>query len=262
MEEHKSHSENIGKQPLGNTKSRGWCLTINNPKHDYELSLGHFDKWIRGREHSSSGTPHLQMWVYKKTHVSFSKMKKLFPEAHIEKAKGSAKQNLKYCSKEGDYDTFGVDFAPAVVDHFDMEIASPWQIEILDLIENTPSQRAIHWYWSEVGGIGKTTLCKHLCLKHGAILVSGAPSHVKCAIADRVKDGKPPKIVLWNIPRTGGSISYTALEHVKDGIFFSEKYESGMCLYNEPHIIVFANWPPLESALSADRWVIKKIGEA
>jgi hypothetical protein len=50
------------------------------------------------------------------------------------------------------------------------------------------------------------------------------------------------------------------MENVKDGLFFSTKYESGMVRYNPPHVIVFANVPPDVTKMSADRWVIKEIG--
>jgi len=54
-------------------------------------------------------------------------------------------------------------------------------------------------------------------------------------------------------------ISYEALEEIKDGLFFSGKYESGMVCINPPHVVVLCNFAPDESKLSKDRWVIKNI---
>lgn len=55
---------------------------------------------ILGRETGASGTPHLQGYLYFKTPVRLSKLKKLLPKAHWEAAKGTAAQNIAYCSKE------------------------------------------------------------------------------------------------------------------------------------------------------------------
>lgn len=51
-------------------------------------------------------------------------------------------------------------------------------------------------------------------------------------------------------------VSYEAIESVKDGIFFSGKYESGMTIFNQPHIICFANFAPDIGKMSSDRWKI------
>ncbi len=43
-------------------------------------------------------------------------------------------------------------------------------------------------------------------------------------------------------------------------VFFSSKYESGMCLGNCPHLLIFANFKPDLSNMSLDRWVVKNLG--
>ena len=72
-------------------------------------------------------------------------------------------------------------------------------------------------------------------------------------ISEMVKKDGAPKVVLINITRQG-SVSYNGLEAVKDGIFFSSKYESGMCMFNSPHVIVFSNEEPEYENLTKDRW--------
>jgi len=37
------------------------------------------------------------------------------------------------------------------------------------------------------------------------------------------------------------------------------KFETGLKVFNPPHIVVLANFPPREEKLSADRWKIYKI---
>lgn len=59
-----------------------------------------------------TGTPHLQMYMEVFLKRSLSGMK-LFvtdlglPQAHLEMSNGTAQQNIDYCSKEGDFVTFG-----------------------------------------------------------------------------------------------------------------------------------------------------------
>lgn len=74
------------------------------------------------------------------------------------------------------------------------------------------------------------------------------------------KGWKPIRVVFMDVPRRqGNKINYNALESLKNGLFFSTKYESGMVRCAVPHIVVFANSPPDEGALSADRWDIHEI---
>jgi len=58
---------------------------------------------IFGRENApSTGTEHLQGYIYSKAPKRFTTIKNMFPGAHIERAKGNPAQNIAYCSKDGD----------------------------------------------------------------------------------------------------------------------------------------------------------------
>jgi len=46
---------------------------------------------------------------------------------------------------------------------------------------------------------------------------------------------------------------------LKDGVVFSGKYEGGARLFPPPHVIIFANFLPDFTKLSADRWVIRTL---
>jgi hypothetical protein len=54
-------------------------------------------------------------------------------------------------------------------------------------------------------------------------------------------------------------IPYGTIEQLKNGIFFSGKYEASTHVINSPHVICFANYPPDKYKLSADRWNIIEI---
>lgn len=94
-----------------NKRARGrrWCLTINNysdtkTQEILEYFESHNYKYIIGYE-GEEKTKHLQIYFESKNPIKFKTIKNKFPRAHIEKAKGNRKQNIKYCSKEGNYKT-------------------------------------------------------------------------------------------------------------------------------------------------------------
>lgn len=254
----KSNSEKKKTAP----QSRKWCFTFNN--YDQTLVDNYYDllssvsvKGIFGEEVSNSGTPHLQGFIEFKNGRTANGVQKLLPTAHWEWTKGSPEQNFTYCSKQNKVYSWGDWTPPEPIENpMDGVELFDWQNEIMELIKTKPDRRTIHWYWEPTGNIGKTTFAKGLCLTHNALFVSGKAGDIKCAIADmKIK----PKIVIFGIPKdTSEFTSYAALEQVKDGLFFSTKYESGMCLYNCPHVIVFANIPPIEEGLSLDRWNVKR----
>ena len=96
-----------------NTRSRGWCYTINNYS-DADITLLDDVSQIAtylcyGKEVApTTQTKHLQGYVYFENAKTFSKIQKILPKgSHIEVAKGSALENKTYCSKDGDFKEFG-----------------------------------------------------------------------------------------------------------------------------------------------------------
>jgi len=90
----------------GNAKIN-WCFTLNNYTNDDIIRLKtatpcHY--MICGLEVGEDGTPHVQGYIQLLTKKRFEIVKKLISRrAHIEIAKGSAEQNIKYCSKDGNF---------------------------------------------------------------------------------------------------------------------------------------------------------------
>lgn len=96
-----------------NKRSRKWLLTINNP-----LEHGVTDEYIKDNlikykslvyycfSHEIGGekkVPHVHIYIHLKNASSFNAIKKRFPSAHIDLAKGTALQNKDYVFKEGKY---------------------------------------------------------------------------------------------------------------------------------------------------------------
>ena len=90
---------------------RNICLTINNHTPEDYKSIDAFRPECRymivGVEISDSNTPHLQCYFQLVRRLSFNTVKRQFPTAHIEPARGTALENKNYCSKTGDYWEYG-----------------------------------------------------------------------------------------------------------------------------------------------------------
>ncbi len=137
-----------------------------------------------------------------------------------------------------------------------------WQLEIKTLLNSIPDDRSIHWYWSNQKGIGKTTFCKWCCRTWNVCLLDGKKGDVKNGVIQYKKnEGMYPEVCMWNIPADVEEtfISYTALEQVKDALFYSGKFEGGMVADPCPHVIVFANAPPTLKNIDPKRFIIKCI---
>lgn len=266
-----SNSSNSSKGK-GNTKpsptkqispAKRWCFTLNNytqsqideivPKFQELCSVAGFSKEV-GEE----GTPHLQGYVewVKKCRPSSHGLPK---QIHWEPANGNRASNHKYMTKDGPL-VFNKGFPkPVKLINPDYE----WEQEILEIIKDEPDDRKIYWYWSRGGNKGKTSFCKYLTVKHGAIALSGKSADMKNGIVEYQKTtGTLPELVLIPIPKSFNTdyLNYEGIENVKDMYFFSGKYEGGQVCGNPPHLFVFANEPPEINKMSADRWEIVEIG--
>lgn len=136
-----------------------------------------------------------------------------------------------------------------------------WQEEIVRMIGEEPDDRTVHWYWDAIGNTGKSSLAKHIRMFYKAIIVGGTSKDCFCAIKSRLETDDV-LVVIFDLSRSQKNrVSYTAIEQIKNGAFFSGKYESGDVIMNPPHVIVFANFPPDLDGLSADRWHIVNLGQ-
>ena len=135
----------------------------------------------------------------------------------------------------------------------------PWQQKIADIVAEEADDRTVHWFWEGTGNVGKTALTKYLLVKypHTHYFSGGKANDIAFQL---IKNKWDPEICIFNFPRTSeGAVSYNAIEQLKDGLVFSSKYEGGTKIFNPPHVIIFANWLPDVTQLSADRWNIVEI---
>lgn len=265
-------------EPEGNTllpvkvkqvsKSKNHCFTWNNYKsEDVKILVQKFQdlniKYIFQEEiGDEKETPHLQGFIEcpKKMRDTEFKLPK---QIHWENCRGNKTENIAYCTK---LQTRNGKIHANIPYDEPLEILKEenmyhWQKEILKTIQKKPNNRKIYWFWEEKGCAGKTVFCKYLIIKHYALCLSGKSSDAFHGIVNyKEKNGCFPKIVLFDIPRNDFDyLNYTTIEKVKDGCFFSGKYDSNQLVFNSPHVFVFSNKEPDKEMLSKDRWNIVNI---
>lgn len=248
------------KQPY---KSKNKCFTWNNfPKEGIEVLKKRFTelqaKFIFGEEVGESGTPHLQGYIELPIKMRWTEFK-LPKEIHWENSRANKVDNVRYCSKDGKVHTnMRIDKPLKIIDDEKLYV---WEKEIISIIDKEPDDRTIHWYWEEKGCAGKTHFCKYLVNKYEALVVSGKSTDAFFGVVSyKEKQGCFPGVLIIDVPRTDMmDFNYACVEKIKDGLFFSGKYESQQVIFNSPHVFVFANKAPYECALSKDRWHIVHI---
>lgn len=265
----------------GNTKpppskqispAKNWCFTLHNyTKNNIAFFIDFLNSskcsYIFSEEKGKSNeTPHLQGYIIFSTKVRpinlFKEMVN-YKTIHWEKAKGNKAQNIKYITKEGGkyYTNMKI---PKPVVKVNYEMLRPNQRKIVDLFQEDEDPlhgRQIYWFWEHKGNWGKSFICLHLIDCCNAMVVQGKNNDILYGIKEYLdKNEEIPRIIVFDIPRCNlGHVSYQAIESIKNGYFFSGKYEGGMKRFNKPHIICFANYSPDKSHLSKDRWIVEKL---
>ncbi len=252
-------------RPRVDLQRHHWFLTWNNPPRgwvDILKALG-AEKYVFQKEVApSTGMIHIQ-GVFSFKH---SKRWSILDNALVPKGAWAPCKNrfaaANYCSKKdsslGELHSKGYRVIRPVKDPLEGKTLYAYQHEIIELVLDEPDERLVYWYHSRKGNVGKSSLCKHLCMKHNALILGGRTQDAYYGIANRLKMAKDIPLIVFDIPRSkGNDITYEAIEGIKNGCFFSSKYESDMCLFNAPHLIVFSNYAPDQSQLSSDRWIVK-----
>lgn len=259
----------------GNNVSSSSSKELNNALYKYDFVLNNYTnievcqiketlskickKALFGFETGEEGTPHLQGYISLTKKERYTGLHKL---PGLERCSFRKVRNedalVKYCKKDGNFWEYPKPYT------VEIENFKDWQLEIIDIINQEPDSRSIHWFWEENGGIGKTTFQKYIYTHYpNTIVCGGKAADMKHCVVDYLDKNKNlPKIILMNLPKTQelNYFSYTGVEEVKDMFFHSGKYEGGMVCGENPHVLIFANEPPRKDNMALDRWFIKHIG--
>lgn len=219
-------------------------------------------EFVFGEEYGKSGdTPHLEGYIWFEKKTEFHIIQDLFQFSDLQPSnKARMKAGVKYCVKEGNQIFTNIKIPKPLV-KVQYEMLRPQQQLIVDLFkedEHPIFGRYLYWFWEKQGNWGKSFTCLHLIDYCGAIVVQGKNNDILYGVKDYFdKHGEVPRLIIFDVPRVNQNhVSYQAIESIKNGAFYSSKYEGGMARFNKPHIICFSNEMPELGSLSLDRWKI------
>lgn len=140
----------------------------------------------------------------------------------------------------------------------------PWQKHVIDEISgDVIDNRTINWVYDAKGKMGKTMVAKYITWKKlGKFMSFDSSANLRFQV---IKAGAQAAY-MFDLPRTKGKDAkmddiYEALEHIKNGLVQSGKYEGGDLLMSSPHVWVFSNFPCNLSKMSADRFRLWTIND-
>ena len=279
MSQNESVSGNAEKPPPSKDDCQGKFWKVNYHLKDDESFESVFNKltklitplcaeYIFGEEYGKSGkTRHIEGgFITREDRKRRTAIQKIFKFSDCQKSKKSNwKALVTYCSKECNKIIHSAGIVipkPIVKMTYDMLREDQKRITDLFVEDEDPLfGRKVYWFWEKEGCWGKSIVCKYMIDNMGAFVVQGKNNDILCGISAYIeKFGDCPRVVIFDIPRVNDNhISYQAIESLKNGFFFSGKYESGMVRFNSPHILVFANEEPEDYNLSKDRWIIEEL---
>ena len=135
----------------------------------------------------------------------------------------------------------------------------PWQQVLLQELEASPDSRKIIWYYDPAGNTGKTFFAKWRSqLDQSTVVLQNGKSNDLYHIL--AKHTAEIRTVIIDMTRSSiDAVNYNVIECIKNGYFQSNKYDSRFVSIPVPHVVVFANFEPIYSSLSADRWDVRKL---
>ena len=133
----------------------------------------------------------------------------------------------------------------------------PFQKKILKIVEGEADDRAIHWFYSIQGKVGKSRVAKELVERYGALIIDpqkakGSLELIRVQLEESEAFAEKPVLILdlCRVAKTQVMKLYETLESILGS--FSDK-EGTVTWPTPPHVIVFANDTPATGRLSADR---------
>lgn len=240
-------------------KYRGFFITAHNYTDEYVLEqLEQFNgKKIVGSETCpTTGGRHHHIYLYCKSAIHWSSIKKCFNKSQIQIAKGKPQHSVKYLSKQklihNDYPELAYVYAGEDLPAYDN--LYQWQLFILQYTAKVkPNNRELIWIYEHEGNTGKTIFGKYLEFNHKDICyttVSRSNDILTCAEPHY-------RLYYLDFPRTLGETfqPFNALEQLLNGAVddCKLKKQRRKIRMRPPWVIVVSNHLPQADKLSKDR---------
>lgn len=134
-------------------------------------------------------------------------------------------------------------------------VLRPWQQSLVASLAVDPDDRKVIWYVDAPGQCGKSKMARYLQKNHDALILHPAPYREMAYLL------QPTSLVVIDVPRDFDMsiFPYTFLEHLKDNMVTSTKYQSLSKEMPLCHVVVMSNHRPKLSGLSLDRWDLRII---
>lgn len=243
-----------------------WDFTAftDNADQVKELLGKHCKKWCFQLERApGTGRLHMQGRMSLKVKERLQGVVARFAGWHLSITANENKHNTFYVTKEesrvaGPWnDTDEVLYIPRQVRGI---VLKPWQQHILDDagVWNT---RTINIIYDVTGNIGKTTLCTYVGAHRFGRKIPFSNDFRD--IMRMVMDCPQSKLYLFDMPRAIRKDQlnqfFSAVEEIKNGYVFDDRYRFRERYFDSPNIWIFTNVLPDFGMLSADRWCVWRV---
>lgn len=132
----------------------------------------------------------------------------------------------------------------------------PFQQSIIDSIKIEPDDRTINVLYCPSGGIGKSRMAMWLQARKLARRIPPLKSYKD--VMRMIKGTPKVPIYFIDLPKahqhSNNEELYCAIENIKDGYAWDDRYEWSEEFFEIPHVWVFTNEIPDHNLLSRDRW--------
>lgn len=144
-----------------------------------------------------------------------------------------------------------------IIKDYEGVIWKPFQQDIINSLDDTSNKRKIRWIHENTGNIGKSYMTMYLSITRQTYVVTGGRKE------DILYAYKNEPLVIFDLARDfkDKEYIYEVMELLSNGQYLSTKFQSVQKRFIKPKIIVFSNFPPDTSRLSADRWDILDLNE-
>lgn len=137
----------------------------------------------------------------------------------------------------------------------------PWQNDVKRYMLGPIHPDKIFWVCQEAGGCGKSAFCKFMSFHYKYLKLQVAKAS---DLKNLVYKSKKSRVYMVDITRTISRQDsmddlYCAIEDLKNGHVVNTKYETGECMFEKPHVVVFSNQMPDLSKLSAYKWEVYRV---